>query len=232
MTVVKLLIVRAHQRPLPEGRVRLQRAHPLQQVLAAVLVLIQVRVEPPFRHHHELVVLGEAIEGAEVDKELGAIHHALQVEVVLGAEQGDLFRVLAYCVDEVRLRDTDPVHLVPHGDLRLVLIGVGLEKPADDVVSIRGGADKESPGPEVSGNVAQHNIGLFVGFEAVVEGELDADDVKLEVGGGEEVAEMGLGAVGGVEFGCEDAAVARSTLHVVVPRVYNFEQMSKEGSNE
>ena len=52
-------------------------------------------------------------------------------------------------------------------------------QPRHDVKGVRRGADEETALAEVLGGVPQHAVGLWEALEAVVEGKLTADQVKL-----------------------------------------------------
>ena len=75
-----------------------------------------------------------------------------------------------------------------------------------DVVGIGGGADKIATRLKVGCDVGQHLLGLRQRFERVVQGELAADQVDLEVRSLQHAAQLDFGAVGGHELGTEDAA--------------------------
>jgi hypothetical protein len=62
--------------------------------------------------------------------------------------------------------------------------------------------------PQRFGDVPEHALCLGKTLEAVVEGKLAADEVKLLVGVAVERLQARLGAVGGVELGREDGAAA------------------------
>ena len=101
-----------------------------------------------------------------------------------------------------------PVNAVAELGLHLAVLVCcchGLVEAVQDGVGVGCGADEEASGLERLCRVPHHALRLLGALEAVVEGELAADQVELGVGPRVQVFEPLPGAVGGEEVGAEPA---------------------------